>query len=162
MPDITIGSTIISFPDSRESPNWSESVIQFAEAVAAQLSIATGTYDVAPQSMTIDAYNNASNVDIPALSFPASNVRAAFINYTVYRSTNSANGDEAGDLIIVYNPNNSVGMKWTVTQGNKTGKGASIAFNVTDTGQVQFTTSALAGTSHAGKIGFYAKAIEQS
>lgn len=160
MPQITIGSTIVDFPDSAASPNWSEAIIQFAELVALQLSISTGTYDVPAQSFTLDAYNTASNINIPALSFPTSAVRAVFMRYTVYRETDSANADEAGDIIAVYNPNNSVGLKWTVSQV-KTSGGAQIEFNVTDLGQFQFSTTALSGSSHTGKITFEARALEQ-
>ena len=161
MPQITIGSTIIDFPDSGSSPNWSEAVIQFAEAVAEQLAITSGAFDVAPQSFSLDAYNTASNVNIPALSFSTSEVRAAFIRYAVYRETTLDNADEAGDIIIVYNPNNSVNLKWTMSQVRTSG-GANITFNVTDNGQVQFSTTALSGASHTGRLTFEARALEQT
>jgi hypothetical protein len=161
LPTIQIGSTTIDFPDSAASPNWSEAVIQFAQTVAEQLNITTGTYDVPSQYFSIDAYNGVSNVDIPALSFPPSAVRAVFIRYSVYRQTSLANVDEAGDIIVVYNPNNSVGYKWTMTTGNKTGKGGEITFNINDLGQMQFSTTALSGSGHTGKIAFNARALEQ-
>lgn len=162
MPSLTVNGQIITFPDSSASPNWAPAIIQFAQAVSDALAATSGPYDVAPQTMTIDSYNTASNIDIAALSFPTSTVRAAFIHYAVYRSTNSANADEAGDMIIIYNPHNSSGLKWTLTQGNITGKGANINFNVTDNGQIQFTTTALSGSSHAGKIIFDARALQQA
>ena len=162
MPTIVIGSQVIDFPDDAASPDWAPPIIQFAQAVAAQLAISTGTYDVSPQIMTIDSYNVASNIDIAALSFPTSAVRAAFIRYAVYRTTNSDNADEAGDIIVIYNPNNSAGLKWSISQVRDAGKGAQIAFNITDTGQVQFSTTALAGTGHTGKLTFSAQAFQQS
>jgi hypothetical protein len=161
MPLITIGSTIIDAPDSGASPNWAPAIIQFMEAVAQQLAITSGAFDVAPQSFSLDAYNTASNIDIPALSFSTSNVRAVFIRYAVYRQTTLANADEAGDIIAVYNPNNSVGFKWTVSQVRTSG-GAQISFNMTDNGQIQFSTTALSGASHSGKITFEARALEQT
>lgn len=161
MPTLIINGQVIDFPDSAAAPNWSEAVIQFAQAVEDALALVGGTYDVSPQSFTIDAYNSASNVDIPALSFPTSAVRAVFIRYSVYRTTDSTSAYEAGDMITMYNPNNSVGLKWTLSQGNITGSGAQITFNVTDTGQFQFSTTALAGSNHAGKIVFEARSLEQ-
>lgn len=161
MPTIQIGSTSIDFPDSAASPNWSEAIIQFAQTVAEQLNITTGTYDVPSQTFSLDAYNGVSNIDIPALSFPPSAVRAVFIRYSVYRETSSENADEAGDIIIVYNPNNGVGEKWSLTDGNKTGKGGQITFNINDLGQMQFSTVALAGSGHTGKLAFNARALEQ-
>lgn len=161
MPIIPIGSTLIDFPASAASPNWSEAIIQFAQAVSAQLSITTGLYDVFAQSFTIDSYNTASNIDIPSLSFPVSVVRAVFIHYAVYRETTTANVDEAGDIIAIYNANNAIGFKWTMSQV-KTSGDAQITFNITDNGQFQFSTTALAGASHSGNITFDARALNQS
>lgn len=162
MPTLTINGQIIDFPDSAASPNWSEAVIQFAQAVEGALALVGGTYDVSPQAFTIDAYNTASNVDIPALSFPTSAVRAVFIRYSVYRTTDSTSAYEAGDMITMYNPNNGSGLKWTLSEGNRTGSGAQITFNITDTGQFQFSTTALSGSNHAGKIVFEARSLEQT
>lgn len=159
---ITINGQQIDFPSSGESPDWADAIVQFAQAVEDALSISSGTYDVSPQALTIDSYNTVSNQDIPALSFPISAVRAVFIRYAVYRATNSSNVDEAGDMVAVYNANNASSHKWSLTLGNRTGQGASITFNVTDAGQFQFTTTALSGSSHAGKIIFEARALEQS
>lgn len=162
MPEIIINSQVIAFPDSAQSPNWSEAVIQFAQAVEAALQITSGPFDVAPQTMDISAFNSSTDVVIPALSFPISGVRAAFIKYTVFRQTNSANAYEAGDMIVVYNPNNSSNEKWTLTQGNRSGSGAQIEFSITDTGQMRFSTTALAGSSHSGQLTFEARALQQS
>jgi len=84
-----------------------------------------------------------------------------FLLDILYRETTLANADEAGDIIAVYNPNNSVGFKWTVSQVRTSG-GAQISFNMTDNGQIQFSTTALSGASHSGKITFEARALEQT
>ena len=44
----------------------------------------------------------------------------------------------------------------------RTSVGANIEFNVTDNGQIQFTTTALSGASHAGRLTFEARALEQT
>jgi len=161
MPLITINGQPIDFPNDRASPDWAPAVIQFAEAVGNALAIGLNPNDVAPQAFVLDSYNSASNIDIPALSFPISSVRAVFIKYSVYRTTNSANADEAGDIIAIYNPNNAVTKKWSISQGNITGQGGKLAFNITDTGQFQFSTTALSGSSHTGKLTFEARAHAQ-
>lgn len=162
MPEIIINNIVIEFPDSGESPNWAPAVIQFAQAVESALNIAIGPSDVSPQAFNINAYNTASNVDIPNLSFSTSTVRAVFIDYAIFRTTDTTTAYEAGDIIGIYNPNNSVGQKWTISVGNKTGGDGQITFNMTDTGQIQFSSTAISGSNHAGKITFYAKALEQS
>jgi hypothetical protein len=104
--------------------------------------------------------NVNTNVNINSLSFPTAEVRAAFINYSVYRTTNSANADEAGQIAVVYNANGTPGSLWELIQ-NRAGN-AQVSFNITDAGQVQFSSVGLAGTSHVGIISFYAKTLLQS
>ena len=95
------------------------------------------------------------------MSFPTSSVRAAFIRYSVYRenATPSTIVTETGTLNIVYNQSNPTNNKWEISQ-DKTGN-ASITFTVTDAGQVQYTTSAIAGTFVTGKIYFTAQSMLQ-
>lgn len=162
MPQLIISGTIIEFPDTAASPDWSPAIIQFAQAVEAALSLAVGTYDVPSQAFTIDAYNSASNVTIHNLAFPTSIVRSVYIRYSIYRTTSSATAYEAGDMIAIYNANNDPGSKWILSIGNKTGNDGQITFHVSDTGQFTFDSTALSGTGHSGKIIFEAKALEQS
>ena len=161
MPDIVINGQLISFPDDAASPDWAPPIISFAQAVAGALAININAFDVQPQTFTLDSYNSASNIGVPALSFPISAVRAVFIRYSVYRTTSSANGYEAGDIVAVYNPNNASTHKWALTQVRDVDGGAQLVFNMTDSGQLQFTTTAFSGSGHTGKISFDARALAQ-
>lgn len=159
MPTITIQGTIIEIPASGASPNWAPAIIQAFQAIEGALSQVAGTFDVPPQVMTIDAYNPGVNIDMPNFSFPVSDVRAAQLIYSVYRTTTTQTVVETGTMEIVYNPNGSVGNKWTLTrEGNNDAK---IEFNVTDLGQVQFTTTTLSGSNHEGRLTYLAKALLQ-
>lgn len=162
MPTITIAGTVIEFPESAQSPNWSPALIQFAEATADALSTVVEPYDVALQTVNIDAYNPGTNIDIQALSFPTSEVRAFNLTYSVFRTADSPSTTayEAGSLTAVYNPGNPVNNKWEVSY-EKTGDGK-ISLNVTDTGQVQFSTELIGTTNHSGVISFKASALLQS
>ena len=64
-------------------------------------------------------------------------------------------------MSTMYNPNNPPGLKWTLTQGNIIGNGAQVTFNITDSGQFQFSTTALSGSNHEGRIIFDARSLEQ-
>ncbi len=160
MPDITIQGTVIQFPNTSASPNWAPAIIQFAQAVEGALSGIVGSFDVAPQAMNIDAYNPGTDIQINSLNFPTSDVRAAFIRYSVFRTTDTNTAYEAGELLICYSPSNPVNNKWDVAQ-RRLGDGL-ITFNVSDTGQFSFTTTTLAGSSHTGLITFSANSILQS
>jgi hypothetical protein len=160
MPLIIIGNTPINFPSTAESPIWSESIIQFAQAVEAALNIAVGPNDVPPQTLIIDSYNPGSNVDIPNLQFSTSEVRGAYIYYTVYRNTSLSTVSENGVILAVYNPTGSVNEKWTLSR-EYTGE-SSVTISMTDTGQAQLSTATLSGTGHNGILSYYAKALQQS
>lgn len=161
MPTLIINQQVIQFPESADSPNWAPAIIQFAEAVEQGLAIAIGTYDVAPQAFDISAYNSATDIDITNLSFPTDAVRAVFIRYSIYRTTDSNTVYEAGDMIAMYNPSNSVNSKWALTVGNKTGGDGQLTFKVTDNGQFRFDSTPVTGTNHAGKLVFDARSLEQ-
>lgn len=156
---ITISGTPINFPSSGESPNWAPAVIQFAQLVAQALSGLIGPFDVAPQTLDISGNNPGTNVSIPNLAFSTVSVRAAFIRYAVYRNTTSTTVVEQGNILVAYNPTNPTGNLWEINQ-DKIGD-AQISFSITDTGQVEFTTSTLAGSNHVGSIFYSAQAMLQ-
>lgn len=164
MSTINIQGTVIDFPDSAASPNWAPAVDQFAKSVEGALNSIVGPFDVAPQALIIDAHNPGTNIPIAALSFPIAEVRSAFIRYAVYRTTTTDLAGEAGELSIFYNPDGPTGNKWELSQIVNSGISGNgrITFNITDVGQVQFSTTALSGSNHSGKLTFVAQAILQS
>lgn len=103
--------------------------------------------------------NANTNVSLPSLAFPTSNVRGATISYTVYRHTTTTTVAEDGTLVIVYNPNGPLGNKWEISNEH-TGQGQ-VTFTITDQGQIQFTSVLLSGINHTGFIGYTAKALLQ-
>lgn len=157
---LIVKGTVIEIPESGQSANWSSGIIEALEALTDALNAVTGTYDVAPQVQNIDANNNSTNVSISNLAFPVSEVRAATIYYSVSRFTEDSGPPdgqevaEGGTLQIVYNASNPINNKWEIIRqyaGN-----ANITFNVTDLGQLRFSTTALTGINHVGKLSFRA------
>lgn len=86
---IQIQSQIIQFPASGDSPNYAPAIIQFAQAVAAALELVVGPFDVAPQTFVMTSNAN-TNVSLPNLTFPPSDVQGAIIQYSVLRQTMGA------------------------------------------------------------------------
>lgn len=163
MPKITIKGTVINIPNSAASPNWAPNIIEAFEALAEAVNAVTGTYDVAPQTQNIDLNNSSLNVALNNLVFPSSDVRAATVYYTVHRVTeDSGIGDaeelvEAGTLEISYDNSRPVDQKWELV---RMGQGeAKIDFNVTDLGQIRFSTSPLTGINHTGIVSYMAISI---
>lgn len=160
MPNIVINGTTIAYPNTGAAPVNSEAQIQFAQAVEAALSGIVGTGDVSKQSFTLDSsHNPGTNVSLTGLSFSSSLVRAGFVRYSVFRSTTTATAVEAGEMLVIYNPNGTSGMKWEVVRDYVAD--GSITFSIDDAGQFSFSTSAIAGASHTGKISFVAQALLQ-
>lgn len=163
MPKILIKGTEIDFPSSGASPNWAPAVIEAVEALADAVNSVTATYDVSPQVQNIDANNSSNNVDVNNLNFPATDVRAATVYYSVYRKTEDSGPPDAqevtesGLLEINYNSSRSIGQKWEIVRTGQSD--ALIDFNITDLGQIQFSTQPLTGISHTGIISYRALAI---
>lgn len=158
---IVIQGTTINFPEPGASPDWGQAIEDFAVATQSAIASAVGTYDVAPQVMNIDAYNPTSgNTNITNLSFSTTQVRGAIVDISVYRNTSSTTVSETTTLTLVYNASNTTGQKWEMAR--ETVGDASITFNVTDVGQVQFTTTTLAGTGHTGILTYRARAVLNS
>jgi hypothetical protein len=163
MPRIIIKGTPIDFPNSGASPNWAPAVIEAIEALSEAVNAVTATYDVAPQAQNIDANNSSTNVDLNNLSFPSSDVRAATIYYTVYRSTEDSGPPdgqevtEAGTLEINFNASRPTTQKWELVRSGASD--ALIDFNVTDLGQIRFSTTALTGINHTGIVSYRAITI---
>lgn len=158
---ITVGSTVIDFPTSGESPNWAPAIVQFAEAVAGSINQFAGPFDVPPQVLNIDTSNpGVPNTNIDPLNFPITSVRSAFIRYSIYRNTTTTTLSEAGNIVIVYNPTNPVGNKWEIIQ-SAVGD-AQFLFNVTDSGQFQYTASTLSGTGYTARLSISAQALLQN
>jgi hypothetical protein len=163
---LNIKGTVVEIPSSGQSPNWSSGIIAALRALTEAVNAVTGTYDIAPQTQNIDANNSSNDITITNLAFPVSEVRSATIFYSVYRITEDSgppDGEEVaegGIITIVYNASNPVSNKWEITRdyaGN-----ADITFEISDTGQFSFSTTALTGINHTGIITYRAIAVLNS
>jgi len=162
---ITIKGRTVDFPVSGDSPDWGPAVTEFAQSVEEAINSVAGTFDVAPQIQIIDASNPGTNVIIDNLLFPPTDVQGATIYYAVYRKTDettlgsadNVSVSEAGQLVISYNEGSGV------FEMSRQGSGdASIEFDITNTGQIRFTTSTLTGINHTGYISYRALSVLNS
>lgn len=157
---LTINGTTYQYPESGENPNWSNGAgpTEWAEAVTDTLTTLIGPGDILNTTFAID--NNITvATDINGLIFDSGTVRAAFISYSVYRtSTSNPSGHtEVGSQQIIFDDSASVGSKWSLTQ-NSNGN-AGIAFSIGDTGQVKYLSSDIGATGYSGVIKFSGKAL---
>ena len=157
MPQLNISGTIIDFPDTAASPDWSQGIILFAQLVANALSGLLGPNDVSPQVFVIDAFNAPAEINIPNLTFSGAAVRTANIRYGVYRTTSTTTVFEEGDIQLIYD--NADGI-WGLTR-QRTGD-AKISFDITNAGQVRFSVQAITGSGYAGKLVYAAVTLPQN
>lgn len=161
MPIINVAGTIIDFPDSGESPNWAQAMIDFAQAVSQNINGLSGAGDILPNFFTLDSLNPDASVNIPGFSFDTSIVRSTEISYSLIRNRDSTTLTEQGTIHAVYNPDASPGLKWEISR-DYTGEGQ-ISFAIDDTGQVNISTTAISGVGvHTGTLGYSAKSILNS
>lgn len=104
------------------------------------------------------ANNQSVAADIEPLKLDKSYTSAAFIEYLIQRITSSTNRIQAGILRATYNPDTAT---WAIAEYGTSGPDASgITFSITSTGQVQYTSSNLAGTGEISRIAFRVKPIQ--
>lgn len=150
---INIKGTLIDFPASGESPNWSPAVIEFAQAVEEALLSVVGPNDIPSQVFNI--LNDNTTIDVTNLSFSTSTVRAAYIKYSIIL-TGSSITSEVGNIMVVYN-----GSSWEITRDYVGDTNCSFA--ISSIGQVSITIPVVSGfNSTFSKLSFSAQALQQS
>lgn len=157
---LVIAGNPIDVPSAGENPAWGSAMVAFFRAVESAFNSAIGPYDIPLQTLSIDGatYNPTTSVqNVTNLSFSIAEVRAAFIQYAVYRATDTTAVAESGSIIAVYNTFTSV---WNLSQ-DKVGD-ASITFTIDSTGQIQFETTSIAGSNHTATITYKAWALTNS
>jgi len=150
---------IYDYPDPGASPGWGEGATEWAKAINTALTSLLGAGDILETSGLL-LNNQSIATDVVGLTFSNSIVRAANIQYAIYRTTDSPSVGiaESGTLYLTYNALD-VGNEWILTQ-NKSGD-AQVVFSVTSLGQVQYVSSDLSGTNYTGKIIFTAATLAQ-
>ena len=155
---LTVDNTTYNFPEQGEDPTWGEVIVNWAEAVSDVLNNLQGPGDILETTFTI-ANNQSSSADVTGLSFSNSTVRAAFVEYSVYReSDTTTNGKaESGSLFLVYDDNASSGNKWIMSQDAAGNSG--VTFTVADTGQISYTSDDIGSTGYSGTMKFKARTL---
>jgi hypothetical protein len=158
MPILTVGNQVFSYPNPGEESGWGEDATGWAEAVTEALSALISPGDILPTSLVVQN-KQSSPADVTGLFFNSDTIRAANINYAIYRVSTSTNPGiaESGTLMIDLNDTDLVGQKWKLIQ-IKNGD-AGVAFSVTDGGQIQYLSTDIGLTGYTGVIDFSAKVL---
>lgn len=162
MPQLTVNNNVYDYPDPGTEPGWGESATAWAQAVTDVLNTLLAPGDILETSFVIG--NNVTLfTNVNGLAFDGATVRAANISYVVTRRSTEtpAGNNESGAIFLTYDSAGTVGEKWKLSQRSDISNTSSIAFNITDAGQVQYKSSDIGSTSYQGQIKFSAKTLSQ-
>lgn len=154
---LTVNNIPYAYPVSGDEPGWGGDATGWAEGVTNVLSDLLGPNDILETAFNIANGQGPAAADITGLVFNSASVRAAQINYSIYRQTTTTSADETGVIQIKYN--NFTGA-WSIQQFNILGSGG-VNFSITAGGQVQYTSTLLGGTGVTSILKFRAKTLQQ-
>jgi hypothetical protein len=149
---LTVNNKEFQYPQVGEEPGWGEDATAWAEEVTEVLESLAGPDDILQTTVTINN-NQGSVTNVAGLLFNTANVRSAFVDYNIYRTDASPSVlVEGGTLLVCYND-----TSWTISQ--MTNGDAGVYFTMTNTGQIQYTSTNMTGGSYTGQMTFEARAI---
>jgi len=151
--NLIVGNQTFEFPEQGDNADWGSSVTDWAEAVTDALSTVQKPNDILLTTANI-ANNISSPTNIPGFSFSTAEVKAINCQYLVTRTTTIPNVvlTEVGYIEGWFD-----GTNWGISI--RTTGDAGILLSITPAGQMQYTSSNLAGATHTGSISFEAKVI---
>lgn len=152
---IVISGTTYQLPVQSQSPPWGEVLTAIIQALSQVSNTIVGPNDILTTTFTIP--NNVTSVtNVSGLAFDTTQVRSAIIDYSIYRSVTGSDLSECGEMLVTYS---SVNGTWELARfavGD-----AGVTFTMTNTGQLQFTSTNFAGAAYTSKMVFSAKAFSQ-
>lgn len=158
--ELVVNNVTFNYPEPGEDPGWGGEATDWAEEVTDVLNSLLGAGDILETT-----FNVANNVSVAAnvigLAFTATAVRAAVIEYSIYRTTDSSTSGnaETGMMNIVYDNNASSGNKWLLSRMQDGESG--VVFDITDGGQFTYTSSNIAGANYSGVMHFKSRTLAQ-
>lgn len=160
MPILTVNGIPFEYPDPGSDPGWGAGASDWASEVTAVLSTLLGPNDILETSFNINN-NQSLPISITKLSFDSGSVRAANIQYSVYRKSDTTTSGivETGMIYITYDNSAPLGSKWIMGQ-SKVGD-AGMTFSVSDSGQFSYISTNIDSTNYSGIMKFSAKALSQ-
>lgn len=155
---LTINNNTYNFPTAGEDPQWGSEATDWAIAVTDVLNSILAPGDILLTNASINN-NIAVATNINGLLFDPAMVRAANVSYSIFRvSTSNPTGFvEEGTIFLVYNNNASAGNKWLLSQ--RMNGDAHVTFNITDAGQLQYTSSDIGTAGYSSTMRFTARTL---
>jgi hypothetical protein len=157
---ITINNQTFSIPVPGEDPGWGEDTTAWINEISKVVNNFFGTGDILESSASI-ANDQTVAQAITGLAFDPATVRAAVIEYSVYRlsDTETSGNIENGTILVAYDNNATVGSKWVLSRDYSGESGVDI--DITDAGQLTYLSDDIGTSNYSGIITFRARALTQ-
>ena len=157
MPKILIvGTESFDFPLEGENAGYGESVSDWAQAVTDSLTTVLQPNDIVRTSASI-LNNVLIATPVAGFLFDSSEVVSINAEFTVTRTTDFPAVTLVQSGII---EGNYDGSTWIITI--RSVRDAGVLFDITNSGQVTYTSSLMTGTNYSGEILFKAKVFNES
>lgn len=155
MATVVIQGTTYTLPVQGTQPPWGEDMSDLISAIVTALTAVSGTGDISRSTFTV-ANGTASATNVTGLAFDIATIRGATIDYVLFRTSSTTTTVEKGIMLVGYN-----GTSWDLARGPVTAD-AGVVFSITNSGQVQYTSTTYGGTGYSGIMVFRAQALTQS
>lgn len=157
---ITINNQTFNIPVPGEDPGWGEDTTAWIEEISKVVNSLFGSGDILESSSSIANNQSVAQV-ITGLAFDPATVRAAVVEYSIYRLSDSAQSGnaESGFILAVYDNNASSGSQWTIARDHNGEAGVTI--DITDAGQFTYLSDDIGTSNYSGVMTFKARALSQ-
>lgn len=148
---VQIQNQIYNYPSNGDPPGWGDDATNAFVALVDKVNGISPNTDIVAGSATI-ANNLASPTNVSTLIFDSGLVGAAIVEYHLTRSVIGTSISELGTLALDYS-----GGVWYMERELNSGVDTGVLFSITNTGQVQITSSNIIGSSYVGSMSFRAR-----
>lgn len=152
---LIVNNQPFEYPEQGEQQPWAEGATGWANEVTKVLNSVNGPSDILESSATIN--NNITiPTDISGFFFDSTTVRSFAVRGNIYRNIDGTEHTEEFLLTGLYQGTSG----WALGQQGLGSAG--VSFTITNLGQIQYTSSNLAGSVHTGLIKFRGVGILQA
>lgn len=140
---------------------WGNDATGWAQAMTIEVNKLVVAGDIGQETLVTINNNQASPTNVNNLSFDAATVRAAFIEYYVYRTWNGGLSEvvECGTLYIAFK---DTANEWTITQVGQNIESSGVQFDITNGGQITYISSNLTpATNYSGSMKYRARVLQK-
>lgn len=157
---LVINNKSFDIPSPGDDPGWGEDTTGWIVEANKVIADIFGPGDILESTFSV-ANNVASPLEIVGLFFDSSTVRAATIEYSIYRisTANPSGNTESGIIQMVYDNSASPGNKWSFTV--EAVNDAGVTFSISDVGQVSYVSTDINSVGYSGTMKFKASALAQ-